>query len=150
MASNLASKLKKILKEEFSFYLSNIASTGQDIILKNFDEEKDVDGKPFAELESYTQNERKRLGYGATSPILKRTKKLRNSIKVIPNFVAKKCTIDSVDYGEYLHDGRDNMKPRRILDFPKVLQPDGIKAENIFEKFEEKFTKRIVNALGGG
>ena len=148
--ARIGAKLKQILEEEFSSFLSSVALSAQNVILKNFDDQKDVDGDPFAELEKYTQNERRRLGYGATSPILKRTKKLRNSIKVIPLFKSKTFIIDSVEYGDYLHDGiesKSGIKKWKILDLPKDLSPGGSKREDIFEKFAGKLEERILKQI---
>ena len=150
MAKNLATKLKKILNEEFSSYLSKLAIVSEEKILKNFDNEKDADGEAFAKLEKYTQNEKRRLGYGGKK-ILQREGDLKKSIKDIPNMSKKTLTIDSEKYGEYLHDGirskKSGIKKWKILDLPKELRPGGSKREDIFEKFSTKFENRIIAIL---
>ena len=118
MASNLSDKLMAIFDEEYSSFLSDVASGATKQMLSNFDKEKDVNGNSFAPLKDSTIKERRSKGYRGANPILKRTKNLRNSIKVIPDMGAKNIAIDSPFYAEYLNDGRSDMEPRTIIEFP--------------------------------
>ena len=148
--SQIETRLNKILDKHLLRYFNRVAIKANKTMLNNFDQEKDVDGNNFAPLKSSTIKDRIYRNYGA-GPILKRTRKLRNSIKVTP--VLKKATwiIDSVDYGEDLHDGRSNMQPRRILDFPKELYPGGSENEKILSTINDDLIGdviKIINELG--
>ena len=77
-----------------------------------------------------TIKDRKARGYKA-GPILKRTKHLRNSIKVIADMNTKNIDMDSTDYAEYLNDGRSNMEPRIITEMPNDWGVGGIKRQKI-------------------
>ena len=143
MAKTELNQPLKILKEEFSSHLSNIAIGAKKLILERFDAEKDVDGNPFAKLQPATVRNRK----GSANPILKRTSNLRNSIEVAPNFKSMNIKIDSLDYGHHLNDGRSNMKPRRIIEFPKEWIEGGSERENSFSETEARFSKRLKDFI---
>ena len=151
MASTTLDKLKAILSEEYSSWLSEVAAGAEKQMLSNFDKEKDVNGNSFAPLKPSTVKERKSKGYGA-GPILKRTKSLRNSIKVRPNMITKSFDIDYDDHAEYLNDGRSDMEPRTIIEFPddwdsggsedtRALNKTIINLENRYEDFINIFLK---------
>ena len=151
MASTTLDKLKAILSEEFSSWLSEVAAGAEKQMLSNFDKEKDVNGNPFEPLKPSTVKERKSKGYGA-GPILKRSGSLRNSIKVRPNMITKSFDIDYDDHAEYLNDGRSDMEPRTIIEFPdnwdsggsedtRALNKTITNLENRYEDFINIFLK---------
>ena len=141
MARNKEKKLLSIFKEEFSLFYQKVANNAQRQVLKNMKSGKDVNGDNFAKLTKYTRDERKRLGY--TGPILERTKNLRNSIKFIADTSSMSITSDSLDYGDYLNDGRSDMEPRRILEFPKEWDVDGSEMIKSLSKTHERTMKRL-------
>ena len=143
MAKSVADQLLKILNEEMSSHLSNIAIGSKELILERFDREEDVDGDDFKELKDSTRKERRSKGYGGAHPILKRTGNLRKSIKVIPSLGSKNVKIESAYYGSYLNDGRSDMEPRRILEFPKEWDVDGSERIKSFSKTHERTMKRL-------
>ena len=59
MASTTLDKLKAILSEEYSSWLSEVAAGAEKQILSNFDKEKDVNGNSFAPLKDSTIKERR-------------------------------------------------------------------------------------------
>ena len=149
MAKSLEAKGKKILKDTFKEYLSRLAFEIRREIINNFDSEKDVDGDRFKRLKKPTEDSRKSLGFHAKRPILRRTGKLRNSISVKSNFKSKNVEIiSSVKYAKHLNDGRSNMDPRRIIETPKILQPDGAKSQKLIAEFADKLEKRLIKNLG--
>ena len=143
MAKTELNQPLKILKEEFSSHLSNIAIGAKKLILERFDAEKDVDGNPFAKLQPATVRNRK----GSANPILKRTSNLRNSIEVAPNFKSMNIKIDSLDYGHHLNDGRSNMKARRIIEFPKEWGLGGIESIKSKSKAIKKIEERLIDFI---
>ena len=145
MAKNAVKELLKIFDEEFLSYLSNMSIGIQKTILDRFNSEKDVDNKPFASLKQSTKDSRRKK-YGET-PILKRTRNLRNSIKVVPDFDAKNLRIDSLEYGEHLNDGRSNMKPRRIMEFPKEWATGGRERKKSFSKASIRIEERFKDFI---
>ena len=147
MAKSVTNQLLKILDEEMLSHLSNIAVGSKKLILDRFDREKDVDGKNFAKLQPATVKDRKSKGYGGEHKILKRTKDLRNSIEVTPNFKSMNIKIDSIDYGHYLNDGRSNMEPRRIIEFPKEWAIRGIERKQSMSRASEGIEKRFMDFI---
>ena len=55
--------------------------------------------------------------------------------------------VDSLYYGDYLHDGRHNMEPRRILDLPKEFQIGGKKELSAFNKVNENLKSRALKIM---
>ena len=147
MAKSVANQLIKILDEEMSSHLSNVAIGSKKLILDRFDREEDVDGEDFAKLKDSTRKERRSKGYGGSHPILKRTSKLRNSIEVTSNFKSMTTKIDSVDYGYYLNDGRDNMDARRIIEFPKEWHIGGIESIKSKSKANKRIEERFIDFI---
>ena len=147
MATNLADKLKSILSEEFTLFLSDVAAGAEKQMLSNFDKEKDVNGEPFEPLKDSTRKERRSKGYKGSHPILKRTKNLRNSIKVIVDVGAKNHSIDSPFYAEYLNDGRSDMEARIITEFPDDWQVGGSKRSLVFNKMSNNLENRLIDAI---
>ena len=147
MATNLADKLKSILSEEFTLFLSDVAVGAEKQILSNFDKEKDVNGDDFAQLKDSTKKERRSKGYGGSTPILKRTKNLRNNIKVIADMGAKNIAIDSPFYAEYLNDGRSDMEARIITEFPDDWQVGGSKRNLVFNKMATNLENRLIDTI---
>ena len=148
MANNQDKILKNILQEEKMSFMSKVAFEARRTILKNFDGEKDVDGNNFAELEKATENDRFYNGFPKKHPILRRTGKLRNSISVVTDFNSMSWEVDSsTDYGEHLHKGRSNMKPRRILDFPEDFKEGGKSREKIFNQFDNNLKTRVSEVI---
>ena len=143
----MASKFKAIFNEEFSLFLSEVAAGAEKQMLSNFDKEKDVNGGNFAQLKDSTRKERKSKGYGGSHPILKRTKNLRNSIKVIVDVGAKNHSIDSPFYAEYLNDGRSDMEARIITEFPDDWQVGGSKRSLVFNKMSNNLENRLIDAI---
>ena len=147
MAKNLATKLKKILNEEFSSYLSSLAMASEEKILKNFDNEKDVDGEPFEPLKDSTRKERRSKGYKGSHPILKRTKNLRNNIKVKANMATMGFDLDPPFYADFLNDGRSDMEPRKIVELPDDWNEGGSKRRVIFNKLKVNLENRLIDAI---
>ncbi len=147
MATNLADKLKSILSEEFTLFLSKVASGAEKQILSNFDKERDINGNPFEPLKDSTRKERRSKGYRGANPILKRTKNLRNNIKVEPNINTKSISIDSPFYAEYLNDGRSDMEPRKIIEMPDDWQVGGGKRNSMFNKMSNNLENRLIDAI---
>ena len=147
MAKNIGNELINILNQEKQSYLSKVAFGSRKEILKNFDNEKDVDEKPFAKLEKATEDDRQSRGFPRKHPILKRTGKLRNSIKITPNLKSMNWSIDSVDYGEHLHEGRSNMKKRRILDLPMEWNIGGKEESLLFSQVNNNLETRGLKII---
>ena len=150
MAKNPDKQLKNILKEEKISYLAGIAAGSQKTMLDNFKQEKDVDGDDFMGLEVSTGKDRKRQGYGRYHDILQRTKTLMNSIKVIPDFKSMSWIIDSVDYGEYLHDGIDSnagKKQWNILNLPKEWDTGGKEESIAFNQINDNLKTRVSEII---
>ena len=148
MAKNKAQRAIKILKKEYSVYLKTVAQKTQDQVLSNFDNEEDVNGNRFAPLKDFTRDQRERQGYGRSGPILKRTNKLRKGLKCVA--LPSKETIEfrySVDYAEYLNDGRDNMDERKIIEMPDNYKIGGSDREVLYKNFEEKVLSGIADIL---
>ena len=145
MARNKEKKLLSIFKEEFSLFYQKVANNAQRQVLKNMKSGKDVNGDNFAKLTKYTRDERKRLGY--TGPILERTKNLRNSIKYIADTSSMSITSDSLDYGDYLNDGRSDMAPRKILELPNNWKSGGKERDLLYNKTKEKFIDRVKDTF---
>ena len=143
----MASKFKAIFNQEFSLFLSEVASGAEKQMLSNFDKEKDVDGEPFEPLKDSTRKERKSKGYGGSHPILKRTKNLRNSIKVIADLGAKNVAIDYPFYAEYLNDGRSDMEPRKIIDMPDDWKVGGSKRDSSYNAMLDRWDDRMKDFL---
>ena len=150
MAKNLDKQLKNILREEKISYLNGIAIGSQKTMLDNFKQEKDVDGEDFMGLEDSTARIRKKEGYGGYHKILQRTKTLMNNIKVIPDFKSMSWIIDSVDYGEYLHDGIDSKKGKKqwnILNLPKKWDTGGKEESIAFNQINDNLKTRVSEVI---
>ena len=147
MASNLAAKLKSILSEEFNSFLSDVAVGAEKQMLSNFDKEKDVNGNSFAPLKDSTIKERRSKGYRGANPILKRTKNLRNNIKVEANMATKSFTLDPPFYADFLNDGRSDMEPRKIIELPDDWNEGGSKRRVIFNKLKANLENRLIDAI---
>ena len=94
-----------------------------------------------------TKKERRSKGYGGSTPILKRTKNLRNNIKVIADMGAKNLAIDSPFYAEFLNDGRSDMEARIITEMPDDWQVGGSKRNLIFNKMANILENRLIDAI---
>ena len=147
MASNLSDKLMAIFDEEYSSFLSDVASGATKQMLSNFDKEKDVNGEPFEPLKDSTRKERRSKGYGGSHPILKRTKNLRNNIKVEANMATKSFTLDPPFYADFLNDGRSDMEPRKIVELPDDWNEGGSKRRVIFNKLKVNLENRLIDAI---
>ena len=143
----MASKFKAIFNQEFSLFLSEVASGAEKQILSNFDKEKDVDGNDFEPLKDSTRKERRSKGYRGANPILKRTKNLRNSIKVIADLGTKNVAIDYPFYAEYLNDGRSDMKSRRIIDMPDDWKVGGSKRDSSYNAMLDRWDDRMKDFI---
>ena len=147
-------KLTQILEEEFSSYLSKMASEAQKAILTNYKNEEDVTGNSFMGLEDSTAKQRRSQGYGGYHKILQRTKNLIKNLKVTPDFNTKNYNIELPDdvfaYAKHLNDGiesKSGTKSWNILDFPDDFKSGGSKGGDIFEEFSGRLEERIVNAI---
>ena len=147
MASTTLDKLKAILSEEFSSWLSEVAAGAEKQMLSNFDKEKDVNGNSFAPLKDSTIKERRSKGYKGSHPILKRTKNLRNNIKVEANMATKSFTLDPPFYADFLNDGRSDMEPRKIIELPDDWNEGGSKRRVIFNKLKVNLENRLIDAI---
>ena len=118
-------------------YIDDIMKESKKLVLKRFDLEQNVDGKTQfnnAPLRPSTIRER-----GSSGPILKRSGKLRDSIKFTNNGKGGIGVSSSIDYAENLHQGKHSgfwgrnadgspkkikakMKPRKFLAFPKEFK----------------------------
>ena len=147
MAKNLADKLKSIFDEEYSLFLSEVASGAEKQMLSNFDKEKDVNGNSFAPLKDSTIKERRSKGYRGANPILKRTKNLRNNIKVKANMATMGFDLDPPFYADFLNDGRSDMEPRKIVELPDDWNEGGSKRRVIFNKLKDNLENRLIDAI---
>lgn len=142
---SLKDKTKKILEDELLNFHESLSSSIEKEILNNFDNERDVNGKPFHPLTGTTKEIRRSRG---TWPgkILNETGALRNSIKV--NAFKRSVLISSsVGYAQELNDGRDNMKKREILEIPDNHATDGKKYNLIWGRSQRKILKKYEKLL---
>lgn len=114
-----------------STMLTEIGDTLEGEFVDNFAEEGGRLNDPWAELAKSTQDERRRLGYGAAHPILLRTGKLRDGFRkqVTKNMVR---VYNVVDYFKYHQLGTPKMPARRMIVFPERLKQEVIAS---FTKF---------------
>lgn len=158
MANELTNKVDALFRD----YLKKIAMESENLILKRFDKEQDVDGKKNfnkAPLKKSTQEDRKRKGYPKSRPILRRTGKLRDSIKVSVDDLAIELK-SSLPYAEDLNDGNHSgfwggrkinadMKPRKFLKFPKEIKTGGKIRKRLYEKLMKDYEKILRDFMIG-
>ena len=141
-------------------YIDSLLKESKKLLFSRFDQQKDVDGRTKfnnAPLKKSTVRER-----GSSSPILKRTGKLKTSIN-FKNDGRGRITIDSdLEYAQDLNDGRHSgfwgrnkdgspkkikpappsnilMKPRKFLDFPKEIRlKTGSIRQKLLKKLEQE------------
>ena len=126
----------------FSKYVQSLLSEYKNIVLENFDKEKDIDGDNFAPLRPATVRSRG----GATGPILKRTGNLRNSfIAKVKNHVDMSFK-NTAYYSSYLREGRHNMESRDFLSFPESLAVGTPKRDQLINELSDELDSVIVKA----
>tara|TARA_Y100001938_G_scaffold148890_1_gene233925 strand:- start:4778 stop:5278 length:501 start_codon:yes stop_codon:yes gene_type:complete len=141
---------KKLFNLELE-YIDDILKESKSLVLERFDNEKDVDGHSFAPLKQSTILER-----GSSNPILKRTGKLKDSIRFTNDGKGKLNIFSTLSYGQDLNDGRHSgfwgryadgtpktinaeMEPRKFLDFPKEIKvTNSSNIQKLIKKTAEK------------
>ena len=145
MANKIQDKFKKIVRKEYKDYKKNFTTVLKNKVLTNFDNEEDVNGKPFHPLTGTTKKLRREKG---TWPgkILNETGKLRKSLKIkTKNEIISIAS--NVSYAQELNDGREDMKPRKFLEIPDSLSKKGVDRKRLFNEFENKLLQKLEQAL---
>tara|TARA_Y100001938_G_scaffold149010_1_gene234471 strand:- start:189 stop:686 length:498 start_codon:yes stop_codon:yes gene_type:complete len=157
--ANKTTKLKRIVDSEYEKYLSRLSFEIRKEILNNFDQQKDINGKKFKRLAKSTRLDRVRNNFPAASPILRRTGKLRDSIKVEPDLSTKSLKIESsLEYADDLSKGNHSgvwgrqsinvdMPERNFLGEPKSLRYGSKKRNDIFSKFNENVISKLQSEI---
>ena len=135
-----------ILNEEWNKISEEIRFKIEKQILNNFDNEKDVDGKPFHPLAGITKQKRRERN---TWPgkILNETGNLRSGLKVSYIPATKEWKVQSdADYARELNYGRPDMTARKFLEIPRNWA-GGRDYQQAFNKFARNLFKRIGKKL---
>lgn len=74
-------------------------------------------GKSWQKLAESTKKQRKKLGYGASRPILERTGKLKNGFRITKSNDDEGVIENNVSYAKYHQTGTKKMPQRRIMGF---------------------------------
>ena len=148
-----------IFDKHYTNYIDELSVEMKNQIVKNIEDGKDFERKPFRVLKKSTRDERERKGYGREKPILIRTGCLKDSIRVVAGKADKTITISStLSYAEDLSSGnhsgwwgnhaiKANMPPRRFIEEPKSLGQGSRRSQSILSKHNQFIEDEIISAM---
>ena len=148
----MANSFLKSFKKAFNNYLDEYAIEIQKQVVKNINDGKDFERKPFKKLSKATKDDRERRGYGRNKPILIRTGGLRDSITTKANKSTKSVELSSSkSYADNLNDGDHNqgypMSPRKFFECPKSLTPGSSRDKAILNRHFDILEDEIFNNI---